>query len=76
MKAPNTFKEADANKTSRWAQTAMGTEELLSLPIDELFVRLETSQLGLTSQEAETRLETYGYNELVKRETDQISVGN
>jgi Mg2+-importing ATPase len=51
----------------RWAQTAIGTEELLSLPIDELFVRLETSQSGLTSQVAESRLEIYGYNELAKR---------
>jgi Mg2+-importing ATPase len=67
MKASNTFKETGADKTSRWAQTVAGTEELLNLPIDELFVRLETSQSGLTSQEAETRLEMYGYNELAKR---------
>jgi len=45
----------------------METEELLALPIDELLVRLQTSQSGFTSQEAESRLQTYGYNELAKR---------
>lgn len=67
MKDPNTFKKADANKTSSWAQSIMGTEELLGLPIDKLLVRLKTSQSGLTSQEAESRLKIYGYNELAKR---------
>lgn len=75
MKASNTFKETGADKTSRWAQTATGTEELLNLPIDELFVRLETSQSGLTSQEAETRLEMYGYNELAKKKKRTAIVG-
>lgn len=45
----------------------VSAEELLDLPTDELFDRLNTSQLGLTSQEAESRLELYGYNELAKR---------
>jgi len=45
----------------------MDTEELLGLSIDELLVRLKTSQSGLTSQEAENRLKIHGYNELAKR---------
>jgi Mg2+-importing ATPase len=43
------------------------TEELLNLPIDELFTRLEVSQSGLTPQDVEKRLEIYGPNELAKR---------
>jgi len=45
----------------------MSTEELLRLSIDELLVRLNTSQVGLTSQEAEERLKTIGFNELAKK---------
>lgn len=67
MKDINTFKKAGVSETSSWAQSTMDTEELLGLPIEDLFVHLNTSQSGLTSQEAESRLEIYGYNELAKR---------
>jgi len=67
MKARNILEEASANAGSSRAQSMTSTEELLGLPIDELFVRLNTSQAGLRSQEAESRLEIYGYNELAKR---------
>jgi len=43
------------------------TEELLDLPVEELLVRLNATQSGLTSQEAESRLRIYGYNEFAKR---------
>jgi Mg2+-importing ATPase len=49
------------------SQLVMSSEELLRLPIKELLLRLDTSQSGLTCQEAEGRLKTYGYNELAKR---------
>jgi Mg2+-importing ATPase len=45
----------------------LDTEDLLALSTEEILVRLNTSQSGLTSQEAENRLQTYGYNELAKR---------
>jgi Mg2+-importing ATPase len=67
VKARNILEEARANAGSSRAQSMTSTEELLVLPIDELFVRLNTSQAGLRSQEAESRLEIYGYNELAKR---------
>jgi Mg2+-importing ATPase len=67
MKARNILEEASVNTGSSWAQSMKSTEELLGLPIDELFVRLNTSQAGLRFQEAEARLEIYGYNELAKR---------
>jgi len=54
-------------RPSSWGQSTIGTEELLSLPLNEFLVRLNTSFSGLTSQEAEARLQTYGYNELAKR---------
>jgi len=44
----------------------MDSEELLGLSVDKLLVRLNTSQSGLTSQEAENRLKICGYNELAK----------
>jgi Mg2+-importing ATPase len=48
-------------------QPSQITEEALVMPIDELFVRLNTSESGLASQEAKNRLEIYGYNEVLKR---------
>ncbi len=43
------------------------TEEILSSPANELLTRLNTSTSGLSSQEAEKRLEIYGHNELAKK---------
>ncbi|MEM2118120.1 MAG: magnesium-translocating P-type ATPase [Candidatus Bathyarchaeia archaeon] len=61
------------SQVSSWALPS--TEELLSLPIDELLARLNTSMSGLSSEEVEERLRTYGYNELAKRKkrTDIIN---
>ena len=53
------------NETASWAPLRM--EELLTLPIDDLFARLNTSMAGLSTEEAEERLRIYGYNELAKR---------
>ena len=48
-------------------KTSLSVDEILSLPIDDVLARLNTSQSGLTSQEVENRLEIYGHNELAKR---------
>jgi Mg2+-importing ATPase len=45
----------------------MNAQEILSLPVNELLTRLNTSTTGLSSQEAEKRLEIYGRNELAKK---------
>jgi len=45
----------------------MSTEKILSLPSDELLSRLSTSSTGLTSEEAEKRLENFGSNEVAKK---------
>lgn len=43
------------------------TQDLLHLSIDELLIRLNTSQSGLTSKEVEKRRQIYGPNELAKK---------
>jgi len=45
----------------------MEVTQLLGLPTDELLTHLGASQSGLTSQEAQKRLDIYGHNELAKR---------
>jgi len=60
------MRKRQATKVSSSAQS-MDTEETLLVPIDELLGRLNTSQSGLASQEAENRLRIYGYNELARR---------
>jgi Mg2+-importing ATPase len=48
------------------------TEEMLSLPADELISRFGTSTTGLTTEEATKRLETYGSNDVARRK--QVSI--
>ena len=50
-------------KYSTPAQQVLNGDELLSLPVYELLTRLGTSASGLSSQEAEKRIEVYGRNE-------------
>lgn len=64
---PLSIPERKSGRETGQTQLVIGTEELLDLPIDELFSHLNTSQSGLTSEEAERRLELYGYNEIAKR---------
>ncbi len=47
--------------------TAMGNEEMLSIPIESLMSKLKTSQSGLSSREASRLLGIYGHNELAKK---------
>jgi Ca2+-transporting ATPase len=42
-------------------------EKAASLPINEVFANLNTSESGLTSQEAKLRLKKYGYNKLSEK---------
>ncbi len=43
-------------------------QELLSLPVDDVLAQLKTSQSGLSSQEVQSRLATYGPNELAEKQ--------
>jgi Mg2+-importing ATPase len=56
---------SSVGETLGW--TLPATEELLTLPVDGLLARLNTSLMGLSSEEVEERLRIYGYNELVKK---------
>jgi magnesium-transporting ATPase (P-type) len=42
-------------------------KELLSIPLEELYKKLETSENGLSEEEAKRRLEIYGFNEVKKK---------
>lgn len=59
-------KKKKAEQTSSESQS-VSIDELLSLPVDDVLSRLNTSQNGLSAQEAEKRAETFGRNELAKR---------
>ncbi len=48
------------------AQPAISTEDMISLPIEQLMARLETSPQGLSSNQATERLEVYGRNEFAR----------
>jgi Mg2+-importing ATPase len=63
----------DAEETSSWSQSA-DLEEILSLPIEDVLARLNTSHSGLTSEEVRNRLQAYGYNELAQRKRRTATV--
>lgn len=65
MEIGHTVKK-DVEETSRSLQS-VNLEEILGLPIEDVFARLSTSQLGLTSEESRSRLQRYGYNQLPQR---------
>ena len=48
------------------------SEELVTLPIEEILNRLNTTQQGLSSEQATERLETYGRNELAREHKHSV----
>ena len=50
---------------SGWALPS--SEEILTLHVEELLKRLNTSLAGLSSEDVEKRLKVFGYNELVRK---------
>ncbi len=65
MVAGNNHSERKRKDTS--AQPTLSVDDCLTLPAAELFRRLDTSTAGLSSSQAEERLELYGPNELAKK---------
>jgi P-type Mg2+ transporter len=55
-------------------QPPLTTDEALGKPVEQLFNRLGSSMNGLSSEEAENRLEVYGRNELAKKHKRSIIV--
>ncbi len=56
-----------AKENPSLARPAISTEEALTSPADALLRSLETSPQGLSSEEAERRLEIYGTNEFARK---------
>jgi H+-transporting ATPase len=53
-------------------QERLTTEAAKEASIDELLQRLSSSEKGLPSAEARSRLEQYGYNEIVEKKTNPL----
>lgn len=70
MKAIYTTSKAEANSFP--SASKLTNDELVNLPIDELLEKIKTTQQGLTIEEAEKRLEEYGYNELGSRKKNTV----
>jgi Mg2+-importing ATPase len=54
------------NNSVATMQPMLTSDDMVSLPIEELMARLKASPLGLSSEQATERLETYGRNELAR----------
>jgi Mg2+-importing ATPase len=67
MRVSNATAESNSGKKPSGTRSETPTDELLALPIEDLFVNLGTSQSGLTSEEVNTHFEIFGHNELAKR---------
>jgi Mg2+-importing ATPase len=67
MVAANSKRNEEPKKPTGWAQT-VSNEELLCTPLEDVLAKLESSLSGLSSDHAEKLLETYGPNEVAKRE--------
>jgi H+-transporting ATPase len=53
-------------------QNAISTEEAKQISINELFQKLASSQVGLSTSEAEQRLQQYGYNEIAEKKVNSL----
>lgn len=51
---------------------AISNDELVNLPINLILERLNTSQQGLSQEEAASRLETFGYNEFTQKKKKTV----
>jgi Mg2+-importing ATPase len=58
----------------RFAEPPISTEEVLTLPVETILKRLETSQTGLTTEDAEKRLGLYGTNDVARQKDRGIIV--
>ena len=56
-----------SNSPAAAIKPPLTSEELVTLPVEELLGRLDTTSQGLSSEEAVERLETYGRNELAQQ---------
>jgi Mg2+-importing ATPase len=65
MMAVQNLERSSVGEVLGWAPPS--DDEILTLPVEELLKRLNTSLVGLSSEDVEERLKVFGYNELVKK---------
>jgi len=65
MMAVQNVERSGVGEILGWALPS--TDEILTLPVEELLLRLKSSLDGLSSEDVKRRLEVFGYNELVRR---------
>jgi H+-transporting ATPase len=53
-------------------QKMLTSEAAKEAPIDELFQRLSSNEKGLSTSEAEGRLQQYGYNEIAEKKINPL----
>ena len=53
-------------------QKMLTSEAAKEAPIDELFQRLSSSEKGLSSSEAQNRLQQHGYNEIAEKKINPL----
>ena len=63
-------KELDYKKSETGSEK--GGSELKDMPLDQLMKKLDTSEKGLSQDEAKKRIERYGYNELTEEKESPI----
>ncbi len=51
---------------------SLNANDLQNIPIEELKIRLESNENGLTAAEAQTRIVRFGYNELPEKKTNPV----
>jgi Mg2+-importing ATPase len=66
MEVAGASKKKETEKTPSWSQPT-SLDEILASPTEDVLARLGTSSSGLTSQEAKSRLQTVGPNELARK---------
>jgi Mg2+-importing ATPase len=66
MKTAATVQKKNAKNKEDWTQS-ISNEDIMCLPVNDVLDRLNSSQLGLTSEQAEENLQAYGYNEVAKK---------
>jgi Mg2+-importing ATPase len=70
LMAVHNMEASNAGEVPGWALPSI--EDVLTLPIEELLKRLNTSMAGLSSEEVEKRLKVFGYNELVRKKRTAV----
>lgn len=73
MKTADTVQKKNAKNTEGWTQS-ITNEDILCLPVNDVLAKLNTSQSGLTSSQAEEHLQTYGYNEVARKERKTAAI--